>query len=125
MEGIDKPDVTLIDGQVTTSLLGPVSAGPQSFSDRNPTRDNHDGYYNNDTLYDGRQPLKLSYVHISTPIIEFGTFTWLPATPNDPRILPGPEANFTIDRRTGVMLFHYDGAALNANCSPQKKAKLF
>jgi hypothetical protein len=139
MEGIGKPDITLINGQVVTGYLPPVSVDPDSSeirSGKNPTRDNiddqhkNDNYYNHDSLYDGRQPLKQAYVRISEPIIEFGTTTWLRAIPDDPlperrMKMPGPETNFTIDRRTGVMLFHYAGVALNANCSLLKKEKLF
>jgi hypothetical protein len=129
MQGICEPDVTLIDGHESTGLLGPPLKEPRCMgtrSDQNAIRDtlaihNRD-YYRHDTIYDGRQALKREYVQISTPLIEFGTTTWLPATATDP-LMVGPRADFVIDRRTGVMLFSYDGTALNANCSSQKKDK--
>lgn len=129
MQGICEPDVTLIDGHLSTGLLGPPLQEPRCVGTRSNQNvipktfeiQNRD-YYRHDTLYDRRQALKREYVYISTPLIEFGTTTWLPATATVP-LMMGPEADFVIDRRTGVMLFNYDGTALNANCSPQKKDK--
>lgn len=136
MQGICEPDVILRDGHVSSGLLGKALVEPRCVgtkSDQNANRDTHNiynthDYYRHDTLYDDRPVLKREYVYISTPLMEFGTTTWLPAIATDlsparRMTIVGPEADFVIDRRTGVMLGNYDGTALNGNCSLNKKDK--
>ena len=123
MQGIDLPDITIIASGPPLS----VPATPQFKRDL-PEKPLPDP--NHDPIYDNRYPVISGYLSMTSPLIEFGYTTWLPARPDDPlparrSAIRGPESRFTIDRRTGAMRFHYAGFGLIANCAPQKKKELF
>lgn len=120
MQGINGPDITITNGVIVLTEF--------QFPGDRPEMHRREAAH--DDRYDFREPLKMGYVQISRPLIEFGYWTWLQAIPNDRsierrRTVNGPISRFTIDRRTGALRFSYDGTTLTGNCTARKKGDLF